>query len=152
MNSNVVLVVGLIAYCFVGCAPRTAVVQDAPQGRAPALLLGVFEDDYSIQYAISENEWYQRPSSRYRIVRWEAEAQYLIAQNHEDNSSDGGLWTRIDWITLPDMPPYAWAFCLTAYAAATEAEAEAHQAQRETPRSGCNGFPFSRMQRLDPEP
>lgn len=131
-----------------GCAPRTAGLHDAPKGTPPPLLLGEFEDDYGIQYSISERGWHQQPESRYRVVRWRTDAQYLIAQNDAANPSDAGLWTRIDWIVLSDMPPFEWAFCLSAYAALTAAEAERTDiAQRETPRTGCNGHPFSRMRR-----
>jgi hypothetical protein len=86
--------------------------------------------------------------STYEIVAWHADSQYVIARNATKNRSDGGLWTRIDWVPLDGMPPYTWAFCLSAYKAATRAEAEATRvAKRETPRTGCNGYPFSRMRR-----
>ena len=134
--------------CLAGCTPRRAVLHDVPQGTPPLLLLGEFEDDYGIHYSISEREWHQHPESRYRVVRWQSDAQYLIAQNDAANPSDAGLWTRIDWIELSEMPPYQWAFCLSAYAAPTATEAErAIIAQRDTPRTGCNGHPFSRMRR-----
>ena len=133
------------------CAgPRAGSVasQHRTEGTPPLLMLGTFEDDYGIEYSISERLWHQRPDTRYRIVRWSAAAQYLIAQNDAANPGDGGLWTRIDWIALPDMEPYTWAFCLSAYAAPTQSEAErADIAQRDRPRTGCNGYPFSRMRR-----
>ncbi|MEM1125436.1 MAG: hypothetical protein AAGI71_02205 [Bacteroidota bacterium] len=114
----------------------------------PPLLLGTFEDDYGIAYSISAARWHQHPNATYRIVQWDLEGRYLIAQNDEANPSDGGLWTRIDWITLSDMPPYEWAFCLSAYNAPTAEEAERTVlANRDTPRTGCNGYPFSRMRR-----
>ena len=47
------------------------------------------------------------------------------------------------------MPPYKWAFCLSAWEAATQADAErADIARRDTPKTGCNGYPFSRMRRV----
>lgn len=117
----------------------------------PALLLGDFIDDYGIAHRISADEWRQLPNARYRIVRWNADGQYLIARNDERNPADPGRWTRIDWLALPGMPPYAWAFCLSAYAAETQAEAERTAiARRDTPKTGCNGYPFSRMRRADP--
>ena len=131
-------------------APRAASVeaQSRPEGTPPPLLVGTFEDDYGIEYAISERLWHQHPDTRYHIVRWSATEQYLLAQNDAANPGDGGLWTRIDWIVLPDMEPYTWAFCVSAYAAPSQAEAEATNiAQRDRPRTGCNGYPFSRMRR-----
>jgi hypothetical protein len=84
-------------------------------------------------------------------VAWNSARQYLIAQNDSANASAPGLWTRIDWVTLADMAPYNWAFCLSAYEAPTRAAAEAVTiANRETPRTGCNGYPFSRMRRPVP--
>ncbi len=82
------------------------------------------------------------------MVEWHPHAQYLVAQNDASNASDAGLWTRIDWIALPDMAPYAWGFCLSAYAAPTQVDAERTTiARRDDPRTGCNGYPFSRMRR-----
>lgn len=47
---------------------------------------------------------------------------------------------------LSDLAPYTWAFCLTAYKAPTAESARATTAaNRATPRTGCNGYPFSRM-------
>jgi len=112
----------------------------------------MFVDDYGIQYSISAEAWFQHPVSTYRVVQWRSDAQYLIAQNDAANPSDAGLWTRIDWVVLSDMPPYEWAFCMSAYAAPTAAEAESTTtAQKASPRTGCNGHPFSRMQREDRE-
>lgn len=110
------------------------------------MMLGTFVDDYGNQYAISKSEWLQLPRNRHRIVRWHVAEQYLIAQNDSGNPSAKGRWTRIDWLRLNDMAPYDWAFCYSAFAAATAAAAEsAAVARRDTPRTGCNGFPFSRM-------
>lgn len=116
----------------------------------PALLLGSFVDDYGIVYRVSEHEWVQLPDARYLISRWKPDARYLIARNDTSNPSDGGLWTRIDWVRLTGMAPYEWAFCLSAYAAPSAAAAESTRVARpESPRTGCNGHPFSRMRRQE---
>ena len=131
--------------CLASCASH------APREAAtpPSMLLGDFVDDYGIGHRIDANEWLQRPDTRYRVVAWHPEAQYLIARNDAGNRSDAGKWTRIDWVTLPGMPPYAWAFCMSAWDAATQADAErADIARRGTPKTGCNGYPFSRMRRV----
>lgn len=130
----------LTLLCLSGCALHA----HAP----PALVTGDFVDDYGIAYRITADEWRQLPNARYRVVRWNAEAQYLIARNDAANPSAPGLWTRIDWMPLPGMPPWEWAFCLSAYDAPTQAEAERSAiARRDTPKTGCNGYPFSRMRR-----
>lgn len=115
----------------------------------PTLLLGDFQDDYGNRFTITPTEWFHRPRSRYRVVRWDPVGQYAIAQNDSANPGEPARWTRIDWLVLSGMPPYEWAFCLTAYDAATSEAAErTPAARREIPRTGCNGFPFSRMRRI----
>jgi hypothetical protein len=112
-------------------------------------MLGEFEDDYGSRYTITAGEWLQQPRAKYSIVEWHVEGEYLIAQNDAGNPSDGGRWTRIDWLRFADTPPWEWGFCMSAYDAATAAEAEARRvAERATPRTGCNGHPFSRMKRV----
>ena len=120
-----------------------------PQASAPAMLIGEFRDDYRGRFTISDSVWFQRPRNRFRVVAWHPEAQFLIAQNAADDPTAPNLWTRIDWISLTDQGQYAWGFCLTAYKASSrEAAIATAPAQRTTPRTGCNGFPFTRMQRV----
>lgn len=144
------LVLLVLSCGLAACTSHAACVRGTPSV-APALVLGQFVDDYGIQYAITADEWHQQPHSRYRIVQWHVDQQYLIARNDAANPSDPGLWTRIDWMMLPGMPPWEWAFCLSAYQAATAVEAERTDiARRQVPLTGCNGHPFSRMQRAAP--
>ena len=135
--------------CLAGCALHADTTREASPGTPPTMLLGDFVDDYDIDHRIGTNEWLQRPGTRYRVVAWHANAQYLVARNDAGNRADAGKWTRIDWIALPGMPPWEWAFCLSAWNAATQAEAERVTiARRDTPKTGCNGYPFSRMRRV----
>jgi hypothetical protein len=129
-----------------GCVGHRA----APlSGSAPSLLIGEYRDDYRGRFSISDSIWFQRPRNRFRIAEWHNDAQFLIAQNATDDPTAPNLWTRIDWISFTDQQPYTWGFCLTAYQAPTRAAALATPAaQRATPRTGCNGFPFTRMQRV----
>jgi len=72
----------------------------------------------------------------------------LIAQNGASNPSDPGFWSRIDWMPLENMPPFTWAFCMSAYKAKTFEEAEQTTiAKRDASKTGCNGFPFTRMKK-----
>ena len=141
----------LAAVCLLvlaGCALRPA-LPPAPVPVRPAPdLLGTFADDYGNAYAITPETWTQLPHGRFHIVHRDDAAQTLIARNDTANAHAPGLWTRIDWVRLDGMAPYTWAFCLTAYEAPTRAAAEATPAaDRATPRTGCNGHPFSRMRR-----
>jgi hypothetical protein len=115
----------------------------------PAGLLGSFLDDYGNSFRISAELFEQMPLHRFHVVSWHSRERYLIARNDDANPSDAGKWTRIDWMPLEGMAPYAWAFCLTAYRAATEADARATPpADRAVPRTGCAGYPFSRLKPL----
>ena len=118
----------------------------------PSLLHGRFVDDYGIVHVITDTSWSLGQRDRYSIVASHDSAQYLIARNDSGNTADPGKWTRIDWILLPGMAPYEWAFCLIEYQGETKAAAEANRsADGEHPRTGCNGFPFSRMRRAAPD-
>jgi hypothetical protein len=107
---------------------------------------GEFTDDYGNAFAISDSLFAQQPHGRFEIVEWNVREQFVIAHNAATNSSDPGLWTRIDWMQFSGMAPYTWGFCLTAYKAPTREAARATPAaDRANPRTGCNGYPFSRM-------
>lgn len=114
----------------------------------PSLLAGKFMDDYGISYTITDSVWVQHPMSRYHIIKWNYGEQYIIAINDSANTSGAGLFTRIDYTVLADMEPYQWGFCLSVYDAKSESIAEGrYRADKRNPRTGCNGFPFSRMKR-----
>lgn len=116
----------------------------------PHQLIGFFEDDYQIQYSVSDSTFILLPNSIYHIKSWNIDEQYLIAFNDSSNSYDPGLWTRIDWIELNDMEPFSWAFCISVFNAETFQQAElGGQTNSDTPMTGCNGFPFSRMKRIE---
>jgi hypothetical protein len=141
------------AFCLfvlgLSCSAAPGPSRNALGATVDSAFLGEFEDDYRGRHTISTTLWVHQPRTRYHIRRWNVAEQYLIAQNDSSNPSAPGQWTRIDWMALPSMPPYTWAFCLSAYSAPTAAAAESTViARRETPRTGCNGFPFSRMQRF----
>ena len=137
---------------FIACSNSTGIdTNDAAPSELqesteiPMFILGSFIDDYAIEYKIDKSQWKQLPTTRLNIHKWNIEEQYLIAQNHKDNPYDPLLWTRIDWVLLDEMPKTPWAFCYTAYNANSWQEAEAKSVDKVNPRTGCNGFPFSRM-------
>ena len=142
MNLTRIVVAASVA--LLGCA-RTNTSHGDQATAAPAFMLGEFQDDYGERHSITSTEWAQRPRNRFHIVRWAPDRRYLIAQNDSANVADGAKWTRIDWVQL-DSPPYIWAFCFSAYRAPTLAVAESVSvAKPETPRTGCNGNPYTRM-------
>ncbi|NND72725.1 MAG: hypothetical protein HKN43_14205 [Rhodothermales bacterium] len=105
-------------------------------------------DDYNSHYWISEASWIQDSSYAFHVVTWNTDQKYIIARNDSLNPSEAGLYSRIDYVEL-SMEPYTWAFCLTTYDATTAAAAAAHHsADQGNPRTGCSGFPFTRMRPL----
>jgi hypothetical protein len=134
------------ALLLIACVGACARAASSPAPAPPSFLLGTFEDDYNSRYTITAQTWDHGTRSRYHIIRWDVAGQFLIARNDSANPGDKGLWTRIDWVPLSGMPPYAWGYCYSAFNAPSAAVAETVSvAKRATPRTGCNGFPFSRM-------
>ena len=117
-------------------------------GYIPSELLGNFKDDYDESYNISDSLWIQKPNAKYHLLKYDSKGNYFIAKNDDKNSSDAGMYSRIDITYFSNMEPWRWGFCLTAYKAKTFREAEATAAaDRNNPKKGCSGFPFSRMKR-----
>jgi len=115
----------------------------------PAFLIGTFGDDYGITYTINDTLWIQHPGAKYHIIDFDTTEQYLLVQNDKANKTNGGLFTRIDYMNFTGMEPWRWGFCLTIYDAVTLEKAKATiTADRKNPKVGCSGFPFSRMKRL----
>lgn len=118
--------------------------------KAPDFTLGNFTDDYKITYTINDTLWVQNPNTKYHIIKWNPEKQYLVAKNATTNKADANKYTRIDYMTFNDMKPWLWGFCLTVYNAETDKIAEkTASADRKNPKKGCNGYPFSRMRRTE---
>ncbi len=136
------LIIGILLFPFFVLA----------QTKAPAFAIGSFTDDYGITYAINDTLWVQNPTTKYHIIKWNPEKQYLIAKNDNANPSDANKYTRIDYMVFKEMEPWQWGFCLTAYKAETDSIAEQMAlADRQNPKKGCNGYPFSRMKRITPK-
>lgn len=143
-SATVLLVAGFLACSLPVATPAV--------GTIPDFMRGDFVDDYGIQYSVSDSAWSQGHESRYQIVRWDPAGRYLVARNDANNPTEPGLWTRIDWVEL-DSVGFAWAFCYAVYDAPDLSGAlAAPSSDRATPRSGCGGFPFSRMRSLEAPP
>ena len=116
----------------------------------PSSIKGNFSDDYGIRYTISDTLWTQHPNVNYHILHYDTAQQYLLLRNDDKNPSEPGLFTHIDLIQLSNMAPFHWGFCLTTYNATTIEDARSRSvADRNNPRKGCNGYPFSRMKRSE---
>lgn len=136
----------LMIHCSVG----TLQAQDNQAVKIPEKYLGSFTDDYGIEYTVSDSLFTLRPNDNYHIISWDAEHQFIIARNDAKNISKPGLYTRIDYMDFEGMEPFGWGFCLTSYDEKSAEGALKHKAaDRVNPRKGCNGYPFSRMKRMD---
>jgi hypothetical protein len=112
----------------------------------PSYLIGNFTDDYEIKYTISDSVWIQHPNVKYHVLELNVKDQYIIARNDTTNPSESGLYTRIDYMSFTGMKPWLWGFCFSVYnAASIDIARTTAQADRQNPKKGCNGFPFSRM-------
>lgn len=141
MNKTIILF--LLVFAF---AQGEARAQQS--AKAPAYMLGSFEDDYQIKYKVTDSLWLQLPNTKFHIIKWNTEQKYIIAKNDSKNPGDGNLYTRIDYMIFDNMEPWKWGYCLTAYNAPTDAAAEATAAaDRANPKKGCGGYPFSRMKK-----
>ena len=119
--------------------------------KAPEMYLGNFADDYGIEYSVTDSLFILQPKDKYHIVSWDTVQQFIIARNDISNPGEGGLYTRIDYMNFSGMEPFQWGFCLTTYKEKSALKARKHKpADRIHPKEGCNGYPFSRMKRIEP--
>ncbi len=121
----------------------------------PLPFRGSFEDDYGYTYDLSARTWSGPGASTYRIVEWNASGQFLIAEQQASTGTEStgaeqprpATWVRMDWMVLEDMAPYTWGYCMSTYdAPSAEAARMGAPPDRSHPKTGCNGFPFTRMQ------
>lgn len=116
----------------------------------PSFLIGSFEDDYQVSYTISDTLFEMEDHTKIHILEWNVEEQYFVGQNDSLNPYDPLLYSRIDWMEFENMPPFEWGFCMSAYKAVSLDSANSFTStNRETPKTGCGGYPFSRMKRTD---
>jgi len=99
-------------------------------------------------YTINDSVWIQHPGIKYHLLNYNSKGQFFIAKNDTANPGEAGLYTRIDITHFENMEPFLWGFCLTVYNAVTAEEAAATPSgDRNNPKKGCGGYPFSRMKR-----
>ncbi len=114
----------------------------------PEWIKGRFTDGYGNNYSVTDELFFMEPRAKYHIISWNEKEQYLLTRNDQKNPSEKGLYTRIDFMQFKGMEPYGWGFCLTVYNAEDTVSAlKFPQADRDNPKKGCGGFPFSRMKR-----
>ena len=116
-----------------------------PDGDTPTYLLGNFIDDYGINYSISSSTWIQHPDFKLNILKMNSIEMFVLGYNPIDST-----YTKIDFMQFQNQLPYTWGFCYTAYDKKDQYDAiSENSANRNMPKTGCNGFPFSRMKPVD---
>ena len=134
----------LVATAILAALPRAGQAQREPL--PPAAIFGSWIDDYGNGFEVDSISFWQKPAAKYAVVSWHPADQFLIARRDPTTADSRTLWLRVDWMKLDGMPPWQWAFCFTAWNALTrEAAEKTIPADRSTPRTGCGGYPFSRM-------
>ena len=122
----------------------------ATNPKLPPFIKGLFADDYGLRYTISDTVFSMDGVGKYHIKEWNEAGQYLLVQNDSSNKAEKGLYSRIDYMSFSGMEPFKWGYCLIVYDAPdTAAARRVTAADRTNPKKGCNGYPFSRMKRLE---
>lgn len=136
----------LITFLFLSCSNAEP---SKVKEEIPSFLLGNFEDDYQVNYSISDSLFTMEEHTILHISEWNLEGQYFIGQNDSLNPYDPLLFTRIDWMRFEGMEPFMWGFCMSAYNSTSIDSARAvSTADRKQPKTGCGSYPFSRMKRI----
>lgn len=138
----------LLLSLVLACTPKAEITK-SKENSAPDFIMGQFEDDYSIRYTISDSLFTMEDHTKLHIMEWNPEEQYFIGQNDSLNPYDPLLYSRIDWVQFEGMDPYHWGFCMSAYNAISLDSARLVSGiDREHPKTGCGGYPFSRMKEI----
>ncbi|MEL7123328.1 MAG: hypothetical protein AAFO07_28025 [Bacteroidota bacterium] len=147
MKTSVTLLIFyiLILLCN-GCSPYKKLEKT---DHLPTEYQGFFEDDYGISYQIDQEVFRLLPNDVYHIISWNPQQSYLLVQNDTSNTYAPGLFGKIDIMDFQGMEPYEWGFCLIAYEAKNLQAAIQASSDRNNPKVGCNGFPFTRMKRKE---
>ena len=133
---------------IVSCQSEEFVSQKNP---LPDFMIGSFSDDYDITYSISDSLFSMGSTTIIHILEWDTEKQFFIGQNDSSNTYDPLQFSRIDWIELSEMESFTWAFCMSAYnAPSTDSARATTTTNPQSPKTGCNGYPYSRMKPISP--
>jgi hypothetical protein len=134
-----------VAAVLTGCSLSRQAA--SPSATPPAEILGDFIDDYNTRYRITTDRFLEGRTT-YRIVEWQPTAKYLLAQHTDSTGANAARWSRFDWVLLPDQGMYRWGYCHSAWRAPSlDSARHTLVVNRDDPRRGCNGHPFTRMRR-----
>ena len=116
-----------------------------PDSDNHSFIFGDFTDDYGINYSISSETWIQYPEFKLNILKIDSSEMFVLGYNPIDST-----YTKIDYMPFENQSPFTWGFCYTTYDKKDQDEAiSENPADRSAPKTGCNGFPFSRMEPVE---
>ena len=86
MKSHLLLIICLLSLSLT-CVRKGALESDGNQ--VPELLIGTFEDDYGIQYTITQSE-FNFDGLKHAIIEVDSDAAYILVKNDSINNSFPG--------------------------------------------------------------
>ncbi|MEQ9308347.1 MAG: hypothetical protein RLN90_02770 [Balneolaceae bacterium] len=137
----------LVLFFGISC---TSELKNSESTEIPIFLIGSFQDDYDVSYFISDSLFEMEDHTKLHILKWDIKEQYFVGQNDSLNPYDPLLYTKIEWMEFEDMAPFEWGFCMSVFnASSLDSAITVRTANRDAPKTGCGGYPFSRMKRSD---
>jgi len=103
-------------------------------------IVGTYTDDFGGMHEISEDTWINGDST-FAIVEYKNQADWLVAQNGEDNEFNPGLWSRFDWAWDGDTLYY----CQSVFDGATIEDALEGSADATDLEMGCGSFAWTNL-------
>lgn len=102
-------------------------------------LVGEWVDNWHGQHAVTADSW-NSFGLVYTIASWDDADKWIVAQNDAEDPYNPSKWSRFDWAVVDGATYY----CQTAFAAASQAEAETTApADATNLAGGCGGFGWS---------
>lgn len=100
---------------------------------------GVWDDGFAVHH-VDEATW-AMGDDVFPIFDVDLSANFLVAQNGQDNAFNPGKWSRFDWIVVGTEVSY----CQAAYDADTAEAAAAVSPDHGDLAAGCGGFSWSTL-------
>jgi hypothetical protein len=118
-------------------------------GQGPLPVLGTWSDPFGQVHEVGADAWVTDGAFTYEVLRFDNEAEYLVARNGAGTGDAEGAYSRFDWA----FDDGAFSYCQIAFDAESEAAAEgADTADRQAlSTDGCNGFPWSELTAVEAE-
>jgi hypothetical protein len=123
-----------------------------PAAPAP-MLAGEWMDNYGMNHSLTSDQWtqwiagYPEYTYRFDLSQTSNEEGWVTAENHADNPTGAGEWSRFDWTWFDAGDGLELWYCQTVFDADTEEDAlAAGRADASDPANGgCGGNAWSKL-------